>query len=117
MKHTILVVEDEADLREMLCEALEMNGYAVVGAVEGRAALEALKGIEHLCVVLLDLFMPGMNGWDFFKELRARTAFADVPVVIHTSAPSEAPTEATRVVTKPVELTQLLSIVREYCHE
>jgi CheY-like chemotaxis protein len=117
MNHTILVVEDEKELREMMREALEMNGYTVVTAVEGQAALEAIARIERLCLVLLDLLMPGMNGWDFFKELRARPALADVPVVVHTSAPGSAPQGATRVLTKPLDLTRLLDVVREYCAE
>jgi CheY-like chemotaxis protein len=115
MNHTILVVEDERDLREMMCEALELSGYTVVAAVEGQAALDAITRIEHLCLVVLDLLMPGMNGWDFFKEMRARPGFAEVPVVVHSSAPASAPLGVTCVVTKPIELTRLLEIVRQYC--
>lgn len=114
MTHTVLVVEDERDLREMLCEALELNGYRVVVAPEGRAALDALARIESLCLVLLDLLMPGMNGWDFLKELRARAEYAAVPVVVHSSSPVHAP-GATRVLTKPLELERLLDVVREFC--
>jgi CheY-like chemotaxis protein len=117
MTHTVLVVEDEKELREMLCEALELNGYSVVAAVEGRAALDALDRIDHLCLVLLDLLMPGMNGWDFLKEIRARTKYAAVPVVVHSSAPQTAPPGATRVLTKPLELDRLLDVVRQYCTE
>ncbi len=112
---TILVVEDEKELREMVCEALELNGYSVVTAVEGQAALEAIERIDHLCLVLLDLLMPGMNGWDFFKEMRARPEYATVPVVVHSSAPGAAPEGATRVLTKPLELERLLDVVRELC--
>src|ERR1700722_2316506 len=101
MTHTILVVEDEKELREMMREVLELNGYDVVTAVEGQAALEAIARIEHLCLVLLDLLMPGMNGWDFLKEIRARSEYANVPVIVHTSAPGGAPREATRVLAQP----------------
>jgi CheY-like chemotaxis protein len=115
MVHTVLVVEDEADLREMMREALELNGYSVVTAVEGRAALEAVERIDHLCLVLLDLLMPGMNGWDFFTELRARPKYATVPVIVHSSATARAPQGATRVLTKPLEFERLLDVVREFC--
>ena len=115
MSHTILIVEDEKELREMMCEALELSGYQVVAAGEGAAALDAIGRIESVCLVLLDLLMPGMNGWDFFKELRARPEYSAVPVVIHSSATSAAPEGATRVLTKPVELTRLLEVVREFC--
>jgi CheY-like chemotaxis protein len=115
MNHTILVVEDERDLREMMRDALELNGYAVVTASEGQAALDALAHIEQVCLVLVDLIMPGMNGWDFLTELRARPAFAQVPVVVHSSLPNAAPQGATRVLRKPLELVRLLEVVREYC--
>jgi len=115
MNHTVLLVEDEDDLRESMRDALELNGYAVVAAHDGQEALEALDRIEHVCLVLLDLLMPGMNGWEFFAKLRARPEHDDVPVVVNTSAPSRAPAGVTRVIQKPVELARLLSVVREYC--
>jgi CheY-like chemotaxis protein len=113
--HTVLVVEDEKELREMMREVLELNGYSVVTAVEGQAALEAIDRIEHLCLVLLDLLMPGMNGWDFFKEMRGRSKYAAVPVIVHSSSPAGAPQGATRVLKKPLEIERLLDVVREFC--
>lgn len=115
MIHTVLIVEDEKELREMLGEALELNGYSVVTAAEGGAALLAIERIDHVCLVLLDLLMPGMNGWDFFKELRARPKYAALPVIVHSSAPNAAPAGATRLLTKPLELDRLLEVVREFC--
>lgn len=113
--HTVLVVEDELELREMMREALELNGYAVVTANEGREALDAMARIERPCLVLLDLLMPGMNGWDFFDEMRARPELAHVPVVVHSSVPSRAPIGVNRVLQKPLDLDGLISVVREYC--
>jgi CheY-like chemotaxis protein len=115
MIHTVLVVEDEEELREMIREALELNGYSVATAQEGKEALEAIAEIDHLCLVLLDLLMPGMNGWDFFIKMRQRPELASVPVVVHSSAADRAPDGATRVLKKPVELDRLLSVVSEYC--
>jgi CheY-like chemotaxis protein len=115
MKHTVLLVEDEDDLRESMREALELNGYAVVAAHDGQEALDELDHIEGVCLVLLDLLMPRMNGWDFFAKMRARPEFAGVPVVVHTSAPSRAPQGVSRVLQKPLKLDRLLSVVREYC--
>jgi two-component system chemotaxis response regulator CheY len=115
MTHTVLLVEDEEDLRETMRDALELNGYAVVVARDGQEALEELDRIEHVCVVLLDLIMPRMNGWDFFTTLRARAAFADVPVIVHCATPRQAPPAATRVLVKPLRFEQLLAVVREYC--
>lgn len=115
MRHTVLLVEDEDDLREMMRDALEMNGYCVVAAEEGQAALDALDRVEHVCLVLLDLLMPGMNGWDFFAKMRARPDLARVPVVVHTSAPDQAPEGVTSVLRKPLDLARLLSVVRQHC--
>ena len=114
-KHTVLVIEDEEELREMTRDALERAGYAVVAVGDGQAALDSIASIEHLCLVLLDLVMPRMNGWEFFSELRARPGFANVPVVVQSSATDQAPVGVTRVVKKPVKLDRLLSMIREFC--
>ena len=96
--------------------ALQREGYEVIAASDGKEALAALVNLRHpLCLVLLDLRMPGMNGWDFFAALKARPELADVPVVIHSSAPSRAPVGATRVLQKPLALERLISVVHEYC--
>jgi CheY-like chemotaxis protein len=113
--HTVLVVDDEEDLRDSMRDLLEHDGYCVVTARDGREALDALVQIEHLCLVLLDLLMPRMNGWEFFDSLRARPEFADVPVVVHSSAPNRAPKGVTCVLSKPLQPERLLSVVREYC--
>ena len=114
MKHTVLVVEDDGPLRELMCEALELNGYEVAAAGNGREALTAIEGIEYVCLVVLDLLMPVMNGWEFLNELQTRPSLAGVPVVVHTSEPAQAPT-GRRVLQKPVKLDRLLSVVHEYC--
>jgi len=115
MTHTVLVIEDEEELRELIREALEMNGYTVVTADEGQEALDAIARIERPCLVLLDLLMPGMNGWEFFERMRACPELAAVPVVVHSSAPSRAPEGVSRVLQKPLEFDRLLAVVREYC--
>jgi CheY-like chemotaxis protein len=115
MNHTVLVVEDEEDLRELMREALELNGYSVVTAREGFDALDKLSQIDDLCLILLDLLMPGMNGWDLLERVRERPELASVPIIIHSSATSRAPQGATRVLQKPLMLDRLLSTVQEYC--
>lgn len=115
MKHTVLLVEDEIELREMMKEALELSGYSVVAASDGQEALDAITGIDHVCLVLLDLLMPRMNGWDFFEKMRARPELATVPVVVHSSAPAQAPVGVNRVLQKPVKLERLLATVNDYC--
>ena len=115
MAHTGLLVADEEDLRDMMRDALELNGYSVVTASNGQEALNKLTGINELCLVILDLLMPVMNGWDCFNKIRERSEFASVPVVVHTSAAARAPAGATRVLQKPLKFDRLLSVVKEYC--
>jgi CheY-like chemotaxis protein len=115
MKHTVLVVEDDVDLREMLRDLLELEGFHTVGASEGGEALSALPTIEHVCVVVLDLLMPGMNGWDFFDALKSSPHYAETPVIVTTSAPNRAPAGATAVMAKPVDVERLLAAVQAYC--
>jgi CheY-like chemotaxis protein len=112
--NTVLVVDDDEELREILCDALEAEGFDIVAAAEGRQALDAMSKIENLCLVILDLLMPGMNGWDLFDAMRADAGLANVPVVVVTSAPSQAPAGAARVLQKPLKLERFLSMVHEY---
>ena len=113
--HTVLIVEDEEDLRELMRHALQMRGYRVITAAEGTEALRKLDDIGPPCVVLLDLLMPGMNGWDFFEKLRQRPELASVPVIVHSSASAGAPEGVTRVLQKPLAFETLVSVVGEYC--
>jgi CheY-like chemotaxis protein len=115
--HTVLIVEDEEDLREMMREALERKGYRVVTAEEGQDALNKIDSIDQLCLILLDLLMPGMNGWDFFAKMRERPELDKVPVVVHSSASSRAPAGVTRALQKPILFDRLISVVREYCDQ
>jgi two-component system, chemotaxis family, chemotaxis protein CheY len=115
MQHTILVVEDEEDLRESMRDALEFEGYNVVVAAHGADALTSLDHVEHPCLVFLDLIMPGMNGWEFFEKLREKHQYDNLPVIVHTSAPSRAPDGVTMVLKKPVQIERLLAVAKEYC--
>jgi CheY-like chemotaxis protein len=80
----VLVVEDDAPLRELLRRMLEREGYTVVEADNGRAALDRLqKGIPG--AILLDLMMPVMDGFEFLTELRREDAWRHVPVIVLTA--------------------------------
>jgi CheY-like chemotaxis protein len=115
MIHTVLVIEDEEELREMMRDALELNGYTVVTAEHGQDALTKLDDLKNVCLVILDLLMPVMSGWDFVDKMRQRSEFAAIPVVVHSSAPGPAPAGVTRVLQKPMLFDRLLAVVREYC--
>ena len=99
----------------MMREILEANGYSVAVACDGKDALEQLDHLTGVCLILLDLVMPVMNGWDFYAQLQAQPAFAQVPVVVQSSTTAKAPAGVTRVLQKPVGYTRLLSVVHELC--
>jgi CheY-like chemotaxis protein len=82
---TILVVEDDPPTREVLSRLLESMGYASRAAVNGRSALDWLAEHAAPSLILLDLMMPEMDGFEFLRELRRRPAFVDVPVIVVTA--------------------------------
>jgi len=114
-RSTILVVEDEADSRETLREILELEGYKVRTAVNGREALDTLDAIgDQICIVLLDLFMPVMDGWQVINELRATGRLANTQVVVITSAAHRAPA-GIPVFQKPLDLEKVMNQVNLLC--
>jgi hypothetical protein len=80
----VLVVDDDAALRQLLRRMLEPEGYTVVEAENGRVALERLRKISP-SVVLLDLMMPEMDGFDFVAEFRRHEGWRAIPIVVITS--------------------------------
>jgi CheY-like chemotaxis protein len=80
----VLVVEDDADLREMMRRTLEKGGWAVIEAANGRVALERL--IEQRPeLILLDLMMPEMDGFQFLEEVRKHEEWRLIPIVVVTA--------------------------------
>jgi CheY-like chemotaxis protein len=111
---SVLLVEDDDDIREAVAAVLEAEGYTVLTAGNGQEALTLLERGEP-CVVLLDLMMPVMSGWDFMEVVRKNKRLEDVPVVV-VSAYSERRAEGVRrVLKKPLDVEKLLAAVAEYC--
>lgn len=79
--NSVFIVEDEAPIRGVLAEALEQNGYRAVGFGDGASALKRLQDTLP-DLILLDMRMPEMDGFEFLKRLRANSASAGVPVII-----------------------------------
>ena len=114
----LLLVEDDRDLREALCQLLNDSGYDVVCAENGREALEYLAGAPPPCVVLLDLMMPVMNGWEFRAEQSKNQRISDIPVVVVT-ADGRADLKALALgvddyLRKPIQIDRLLDVVGRY---
>lgn len=117
MGRTILVVEDDADIQETFRLVLEDEGFAVATAANGREALSLLETGLDPCVVLVDLMMPVMNGWELIERMRGSVAFATLPVVVVTAAGDAQgmPTGVSHTLRKPVRLEKLLEIVSTTC--
>lgn len=113
----VLLVDDDADIREMLPLLLASYGYRTEVAAEGAEALAVLKaGGAPTCLVLLDLMMPGMDGYQFRAAQLADPALADLPVVVLTGADRpDAAALGAPILVKPVDLDDLLDVVRAHC--
>ncbi len=117
MNPTVFIVEDDVDTREMLGRFLELEGFRVESAANGKLALERLDAGSPACVILLDLMMPVMDGWQFRREQVQHAALADIPVIVVSAAGSDRlqRIDADAYLSKPVDLDELLERVTEYC--
>ena len=115
---TVLVADDDADIREMLSIVLEMNHVRVIGAGDGREVLDRAKDTPDLALVLLDLMMPGMNGAEVLRLMRRDPALAKIPVVVLSGDRSARETASTfgaaGCLMKPIELDDLMKEVRRF---
>ena len=116
---TVLVIEDDPDMRELERTALSCGGHHVVLAPNGREGLEALER-GRPCLILLDLMMPVMDGLTFLTERRRRGVGADVPVICVSAAGEELFGQALRLgakecIQKPADLEELCERVTQYC--
>jgi CheY-like chemotaxis protein len=116
----VLIVEDDAATRAALLLLLQAEGHATAAA-DGREALAYLRSAKPPpCLVLLDLMMPVMDGWQFLTERHREPALADIPVVVFTAAGSLDAAAlralgAADVLHKPADPDALLAVVRRYC--
>ncbi|MGE5242766.1 MAG: response regulator [Betaproteobacteria bacterium] len=113
----VLIVEDDGDLRDMMAQMLTLEGFAAATAANGQEALEYLRTGSRPGVILLDLMMPVMDGWEFRRRQRGDRQLRDVPVVV-VSALDQARARdlgANAVLKKPLDFDRLLELVRQYC--
>ena len=115
----ILIADDDADLRESLRLLLELHGHSVSEARNGREALHELDSTALPCVIVLDLMMPVMDGWQFRKAQLQNPALASIPVLVISAVPShmQRPAElgVRRVFAKPFDYDELLTEVELLC--
>jgi CheY-like chemotaxis protein len=115
----VLIVEDDADLREMMAQLLTLEGYHTETVANGREALKYLNEAPRPDVILLDLMMPIMDGWEFRKRQQNDPNLADVPVIVLTAL-DQAQARASDLngvdfLKKPLDFDRLLELVRRHC--
>ena len=116
----ILVVEDEVLARESFRMLLELEGFNVAAASNGRDALQMIEHLGQPCLILLDLMMPIMNGWEFLDALQKGHAprAGDAPIVVISAAADVLDDPVLRaypVIRKPFRIDDLLTQVRQHC--
>src|SRR5947209_6953516 len=120
MAGSVMIVEDDEDIRADLIAILRVKGFSVIDAANGNEALGLLRDGERPCVIVLDLMMPVMNGWELRAAMIADAALADIPVVVvsgkgRITADEEQTLAPAAVLVKPFELAELLELVGRYC--
>jgi CheY-like chemotaxis protein len=115
----ILIVEDDAGIRESMADILKDEGYDVVEAVHGAEALALLKSGVRPCLVLLDLMMPVMDGPSFRAAQQSDSVLSQIPVVIISAyreiEENARALRANGVLKKPIRLADLIATVNTYC--
>jgi CheY-like chemotaxis protein len=107
----VLIVDDELDIRETISEILMFEGHEVFAATDGEQALVRCRQLQP-DLVLLDLMMPGMNGWEFRRAQLRDPAIAAVPVVVVSAVGRGGDLSADGFLPKPFGLDELLAMVR-----
>ena len=115
----VLVVDDEPAIRQMLEDILGAEGHRVVTVPDGGEALARLRGGLTPCLILLDLMMPRLNGWQLAHQLQADPLLKLIPFVLIAANPHFAADAeklgARKWLGKPINLEDLLATVEEYC--
>jgi CheY-like chemotaxis protein len=119
LPHRVLVVEDEPENRLFIGLMLRTEGYEVLEAEDGHAALEALQRGPLPELILLDVMMPGLNGWQVFQRIRENSQWSRIPVVMLTALAQRADVERAvelgvdGYLTKPFEPADLIHTMEE----
>jgi CheY-like chemotaxis protein len=114
---TVFIIEDDVDTREMLAKFLELEGYRVELASNGRHALDLLTNGVTACVIVLDLMMPVMDGWEFRRRQVQDAKLKNIPTIVVSAAGRErlAQISADAYLSKPVDMDELLQRVSQFC--
>jgi CheY-like chemotaxis protein len=113
----VLIVEDDDDLREMMAQLLSLEGYQAAAVTNGQEALEYLRQGTAPDLILLDMMMPVMDGWEFRRRQKSDPSMAEVPVIVLSALDQGRITDisAEAILKKPLDFDRLLELVRTYC--
>ena len=118
MPKQILVIEDDQDIRDSLCDVLDMLGHPVVTANNGQVALQMLETLRP-GLILLDLMMPVLDGWGFKEQHAANPEISHIPVILITADGNAieraAKMNANAGLKKPIELDLLIKAIQKFC--
>jgi CheY-like chemotaxis protein len=110
----VLIVDDDLDAREALAELLEYRGFSVGSAANGREALNYLRSSSQPRIIILDLMMPMMDGWEFLEHQSRDFALMEIPVIVLTATPPSQPVRAKVVLQKPIQFDSLVKLLNQY---
>ena len=115
--NTVLVVDDDASIRRLIIAALKRDGYDFLEAPNGREALDLMRGKHHPDVVVLDLMMPVVSGWDVLRERMADAELRRIPVIIISASRDPEIAQAVSqgicaFLPKPFDISALSALVR-----
>jgi CheY-like chemotaxis protein len=122
----VLLVEDDADTREVVRMLLEEEGYQTAVATDGQQAIDYLTTCEELpCLVLLDLLMPRVGGAAVLRWMRTQPRLAKVPVAVISARPQSSGAQVAStfrdhvigVLQKPFDIDRVLTLLEEHCGE
>ena len=119
IRPTVLIVDDDMDIRDTIRMVLEHRGYRAVAAANGEEALRMLDASGPVDLILLDMMMPVMDGWGFRNSQPQGPAFVTIPVVVLTgdgrASSKAAAIGAAGYLKKPLDLDDLLAVVASHC--
>jgi len=115
VKGRVLVVDDDQGALEALTDILQYEGYTVIRAENGLQALQRLREAPKINLIILDLLMPVMDGWEFRSRQKQDPETADVPVLVVTAIGATAGIDAVDILHKPIDVDALLRTVARFC--
>jgi CheY-like chemotaxis protein len=112
---TVLIVEDYWPSRDILKQLIEKEDRSVLTASDGHDGLQRARHIPPPSLILLDLSMPCMDGWEFLRQKNADPTIAAIPTIVVSGSLSKLPAGARDLLAKPLDAGRLLALVDQYC--